>query len=88
MNTNNGHAPPRVVALILNWNGRSDTLACLRSLQQQTYPALIPLVVDNGSQDGSVAAIRADFPAVHLIESQLRPDGPLYFVRHSSTLTA
>ena len=36
MNTNNGHAPPRVVALILNWNGRSDTLACLRSLQQQT----------------------------------------------------
>lgn len=70
MNTNNGHAPPpRVVALILNWNGRSDTLACLRSLQQQTYPALIPLVVDNGSQDGSVAAIRADFPAVHLIET-------------------
>ena len=66
----NADAPwPAVVALILNWNGRADTLVCLESLRHQTYPALIPLVVDNGSDDGSVAAIRAAFPAVHILET-------------------
>lgn len=69
MKTNHRTTPPLVVALILNWNGCADTLACLESLQQQTYPALTPLVVDNGSSDGSAAAIHAAFPDVHLIET-------------------
>lgn len=69
MKTNHRTTPPLVVALILNWNGCADTLACLESLQQQTYPALTPLVVDNGSSDGSAAAIHAAFPGVHLIET-------------------
>ncbi len=69
MKTNHRTTPPLVVALILNWNGCADTLACLESLQQQTYPALTPIVVDNGSSDGSAAAIHAAFPDVHLIET-------------------
>ncbi len=69
MKTNPAAIYPTVVALILNWNGRADTLACLQSLQQQTYPALLTLVVDNGSGDDSVAAIRAAFPDVNVIET-------------------
>lgn len=51
-----------VCALIVNWNCRDETLSCLRALERSTLP-LLPLVVDNGSVDGSVAAITAAFPA-------------------------
>jgi GT2 family glycosyltransferase len=60
-------ALPRVVAVILNWNSGTDTIACLESLHRSSYPALRPLVVDNGSGDDSVAHIRARFPAVRLL---------------------
>ncbi len=40
---------------MLSWNGREDTLACLASLEGEE---LTPLVVDNGSTDGSVEAVR------------------------------
>lgn len=54
----------RVVAVILNWNSCADTLACLASLQQQTYEDLSTIVVDNGSYDGCVEAVRRGFPSV------------------------
>ncbi len=60
---------PRVFVIILNWNGLKDTLECLASLNQQTYPACEPVMVDNGSTDGSVAAIRAAFPHVTVLEN-------------------
>jgi len=60
---------PRVVVVVLNWNGRDDTLACLRSLSVCTYPELELLVVDNGSEDGSEAAIRVTFPAVEILQT-------------------
>jgi GT2 family glycosyltransferase len=37
--------------VVLNWNGREDTLRCLRSLEQVTYPDTVVLVVDNGSTE-------------------------------------
>jgi GT2 family glycosyltransferase len=54
--------------VVLNWNGREDTLRCLASLaavegEHDVY------VADNGSTDGSVAAIRAAHPEVVLIEN-------------------
>jgi len=61
-------ARPRVLAIVLNWNSRGDTIACLEALQQSTYPSLAPLVVDNHSSDDSVAQIRGRFPAVRLLE--------------------
>ncbi len=61
--------PPLVVAIVLNWNGRDLTLDCLASLRRQTYPALQIVVVDNGSSDGSVAAIAAAFPTVIILEA-------------------
>lgn len=60
---------PRVAILVLSWNGRDDTLACLASLQQVDYRACEVMVVDNGSTDDSVAAIRAAHPQVKLIET-------------------
>ncbi len=46
-----------VACVVVNWNGWSDTLACLRSLVHQTYGPLHVLVVDNGSTNGSVARL-------------------------------
>ena len=59
----------RVVIVLLNWNGREDTLACLDSLRPVLTPQRTVLVVDNGSTDGSVGAIRSAFPEVEVIET-------------------
>jgi GT2 family glycosyltransferase len=58
---------PLVYAVTLNWNRRQDTLECLASLKQQTYPNLRLLVVDNHSNDGSPQAIADSFPDVDLV---------------------
>jgi hypothetical protein len=60
---------PAVTVIILNYNGRDDTLACVRSLQAVRYPALRTLVVDNGSTDGSVEALRREHAALDIIET-------------------
>ncbi len=59
---------PRVAAVVLNWKRAPDTIACVHSLQTSQWP-VTPIVVDNDSQDDSVAAIRAALPSVTLIES-------------------
>lgn len=60
---------PRVAVLVLNWNGAEDTLACLASLRQTTYANCALVVIDNGSEDDSVARIRAAYPEVTLLET-------------------
>jgi hypothetical protein len=60
---------PTVAIVILNWCNAPDTLACLASVTCLDYPAYRTLVVDNGSTDGSVAAIRAAYPEVELLET-------------------
>ena len=56
------------------------TLECLRKLHDRTtYPNVNIAVVDNGSTDGSAAAIRNDFPEVELIENETnRGFGPAH----------
>lgn len=56
-----------VTAVVLSWNGKDDTLACLESLEQATYPELSVVVVDNASTDGSPEAVAAEFPEVRLL---------------------
>jgi len=59
-----------LVVLVLNWNGVADTLALLATLERCRAPegwSVRILVVDNGSSDGSVAKIRAAFPAVGIL---------------------
>lgn len=62
-----GEAFPHVVTVVLSWNGRDDTLACLESLARLDWPCHSTVVVDNGSQDGTVEAIEAAHPGVTLI---------------------
>jgi GT2 family glycosyltransferase len=59
----------RTVSIILNWNGAAHTTACLRSLAELTGVNHVPLVVDNGSTDGSVARLRSEFPGLWIIET-------------------
>ena len=54
---------PKVFIIILNWNGKDDTLACLDSIQKLSYPDYHVIVVDNASTDGSVAAMRLSYPS-------------------------
>jgi GT2 family glycosyltransferase len=48
----------KVCIIILNWNNWKDTLECLESVYQSTYPYFEVVVVDNGSTDGSEEKIR------------------------------
>jgi GT2 family glycosyltransferase len=57
-----GHSSPRIAVIVLNWNRRVDTLECLDSLARQTYLNYYVIVIDNGSTDGSVGSIQANFP--------------------------
>ncbi len=59
---------PLVISVILNTNRHDDTLACLASLQANTYKNQRAIVLDNHSTDGSVEAIRQKFPATQIIE--------------------
>jgi GT2 family glycosyltransferase len=60
---------PLVSIVILNWNGYQDTLRCVTSLEAQHYPNCRILVLDNGSVDGSVAALRSLGDRIHLLEA-------------------
>ena len=60
---------PLTCIIVLNWNGRRDTLECLASLGRASDPSMWVLVVDNGSDDGSQDAIRRNHPEVTLLET-------------------
>jgi GT2 family glycosyltransferase len=58
---------PLFEVVIPNWNGRNLLKICLDSLRAQTYSAFRTIVVDNGSEDDSVAFIRQCYPEVTVI---------------------
>ncbi|WP_051434557.1 glycosyltransferase family 2 protein [Desulfonatronum lacustre] len=58
-----------VVVIVLNWNGWSDTAACVRSVLQSTYADFDVMVVDNGSTDDSVIRLRREFPDLTILET-------------------
>lgn len=60
---------PKVTILILNWNGKEDTIECLESLRHINYPNYDILLVDNGSIDGSVKCFRETYPDLEIIEN-------------------
>jgi GT2 family glycosyltransferase len=61
-----------VYVIIVNWNGKNDTLACLESLAKIRASAvsLHVIVVDNGSDDDSPAVIQKAFPRVTVLRSK------------------
>ena len=63
---------PKILVLILNWNGKKDTLECLSSLASANpRPPFATLVVDNGSTDDSVASIRSAYPEIPIMETKV-----------------
>jgi len=58
---------PTVFAIIPVFNRLHFTLACIRHLKNQTYPSLRIVVSDGGSSDGTVDAVRAEFPDVNVL---------------------
>lgn len=58
---------PEVSIIVISYNTREMTLACLASIFAQTRCAFEVVVVDNASTDGSAEAIRRDFPQVTLL---------------------
>jgi len=60
---------PLVYIVVLNWNGREDTLACLRSLEPVWNERTKGIVVDNGSSDGTPDAVREAYPGVEVLEA-------------------
>lgn len=61
----------QVAVIVLNWNGKNDTLACLESLQAQNDIQTKIILVDNGSDDDSVSAVAEQYPDAEIIETGL-----------------
>lgn len=53
--------------IIPNYNGKKYLTDCLRSLQKQSYRNLEVILVDNGSEDGSIDLVKRDFPSVKIV---------------------
>lgn len=62
--------PPKICVVLLNWNGRDDTLACMDSLNRSDYSELDIVVVDQGSQDGLVDVLEQREPQVKVIANE------------------
>jgi hypothetical protein len=58
---------PRVSAVVVSFNTREHLLRCVASLEAHAALPVEVIVVDNGSHDGSVAALRGAHPAVRVV---------------------
>jgi len=58
---------PLISLVVVNYNGRHLLGACLDSIRGQTFTDHETILVDNGSQDGSVAWVKERYPWVKVI---------------------
>ncbi len=58
-----------LAVVVPNWNGRDSLAACLDSLRAQSAKHTL-IIVENGSTDGSLEYLRANYPAATLIVNQ------------------
>jgi len=61
---------PKVYIIILNYNGKADTINCLYSLTSAKLENSTIVVVDNASTDGSIKDIKKNFPKIPIIENE------------------
>jgi GT2 family glycosyltransferase len=59
--------PPKLSVIVVAWNVREMTLACLRSIERSDGVPLEVIVVDNASTDGTAEAVQRAYPGVTLI---------------------
>jgi GT2 family glycosyltransferase len=62
---------PRVLIVIVNWNGKDVLQECLASIRKLTYPrdSYHVLVIDNASSDGSQQLVSQQYPDCGLFEN-------------------
>jgi len=60
----------KVYIILLNWNGKNDTLECIASLKEIDYEKYKIIVVDNNSEDDSVLEVRKQYPEIKIIENK------------------
>jgi len=71
-----GHSgSPQVTAVVVTYNRRDLLLESLAAVLGQTRAPDAVIVVDNASEDGTAAAVRDAFPAVHLAELKRNSGG-------------
>lgn len=58
---------PLVSIIIVNYNGRDLLNACIESVRARTFEDFEIILVDNGSQDGSVEYVKDSFPGVKVV---------------------
>jgi N-acetylglucosaminyl-diphospho-decaprenol L-rhamnosyltransferase len=66
-------APPDVTVSVVNHNGRATLLPLLESVAREAEGLAVETVVlDNASEDGAAAEVRARFPGVRVVEQPFR----------------
>ncbi|MGD2169659.1 MAG: glycosyltransferase family 2 protein [Chlamydiota bacterium] len=60
---------PQIFILILNWKNKEDTIKCVTSVKKINYPAFSTVLIDNGSEDGSVETFQELFPEITLLRN-------------------
>jgi len=56
-----------VAVVVLNWNAREETLACLESLAASDWPTMTVIAVDNGSSQDIRSAVSERFPEAIIV---------------------
>lgn len=59
----------KVTIIILNWNGKIDTLECLESVNKLNHKNIEIIIVDNCSTDDSVQFIKDKYPRTMILKN-------------------
>jgi hypothetical protein len=62
---------PDVEIILLNWNGKEDTIRCLESLRRTRYGNFTVTMVDQNSGDGTAALVAEQYPEVNLVQNKV-----------------
>jgi GT2 family glycosyltransferase len=57
----------QISIVVVNWNGKRFLNECLDSIREQVYRPSAVILVDNGSNDGSVSFVAKNYPEVQII---------------------
>ena len=95
-------SPMKIIAIIVNWQRPKDTIECIQSLLATNHASLKILVVDNGSNDDSIAQFEQAFPTIDIlplntnlgfaggynagIEHGLKTDATHFFILNNDTI--
>ena len=61
---------PKVYVVIVNWNRPEDTIECIKSVKNISYPNFEIILVDNGSKDNSIETIKEIYKDINSIENK------------------